>query len=123
MLFDGDAIVLAGATGRVGGATLRLSTMKVRASRSFRARRRRPTPRSTAWIERLASWPISPTPTASRRRSTTSPPLRTIDAVVNLAGRGKFVAFVDSTLDDLRVNLDGSSCPLTISRSRRCDAC
>ncbi len=30
-----------------------------------------------------------------------------LDAIVNMAGRGKFVPLVDSTLDDLRTNLDG----------------
>jgi 3-oxoacyl-[acyl-carrier protein] reductase len=34
-----------------------------------------------------------------------------IDAVVNLAGRGKFVAIAESTLEDLRVNLDGFVVP------------
>jgi 3-oxoacyl-[acyl-carrier protein] reductase len=45
-----------------------------------------------------------------------------IDAVVNLAGRGKFVALADSTVEDLQINLNGFVLPaynLAVAALRR----
>ncbi|HXO18134.1 MAG TPA: SDR family oxidoreductase [Candidatus Dormibacteraeota bacterium] len=112
MLFDGDVIVLAGATGRVGGATLRLlhdeGARVVVVSRSRDG--------GAAAIEGLdrASFAtadlVDPVATAQVLDDAAARFGR-VDAVVSLAGKGKFVALTDSTLDDLRINLDGFVIP------------
>lgn len=123
MLFDGDAIVLAGATGRVGGATLRrLHDEGARVaviSRSQAAGNA-----AVDGLERAFSVlaDLVDPDGVSTAIDDVATRLGRIDAVVNLAGRGKFVALVDSTLDDLRINLDGFVVPaynLAVAALRR----
>jgi NAD(P)-dependent dehydrogenase (short-subunit alcohol dehydrogenase family) len=123
MLFDGDIIVLAGATGRVGGATLRLlhdeGAHVVVVSRS-----REGANAAIAGLERASPEVADladPTATANLIDAVAERFGR-IDAVVSLAGRGKFVALADSTLEDLRLNLDGFVVPaynLAVAALRR----
>jgi NAD(P)-dependent dehydrogenase (short-subunit alcohol dehydrogenase family) len=108
VLFEDDVIILAGATGRVGGATLRLlheqGARIVVASRTLESAAKlcegleRATP-ATADLADPAS------ANALVARAVTQ--LGRVDAIVNMAGRGKFVPIIESTLDDLRINLDG----------------
>jgi NAD(P)-dependent dehydrogenase (short-subunit alcohol dehydrogenase family) len=112
MLFDDDVIVLAGATGRVGGATLRRlhdeGARVVVVSRSADAAQA-----LTAGLERASTAiaDISDPAAAAKIVSDAAARFGRVDAVVNLAGRGKFVRLTDSTLDDLRANLDGYVVP------------
>lgn len=112
MLFDDDVIVLAGATGRVGGATLhRLHDEGARVvvvSRSADA-----ATGLVAGLERASTAiaDISDPAAAAKVVSDAAARFGRVDAIVNLAGRGKFVSLTDSTLDDLRINLDGFVVP------------
>lgn len=129
MLFDGDVIVLAGATGRVGGATLGLlvdegarvivvSRAQVNADAAIEAGcssdgQLQVSPAVADLTDPRATQAMIDDVVARCGR---------IDAVVNLAGSGKFVALTDSTLDDLRTNLDGFVVPaynLSISALRQ----
>lgn len=111
-LLDGDAIVLAGATGRVGGATLatlvREGARVVVVSRDERRARER-----IAEVlrpeEREAAIPVvadlaDPAQAAAAVEACVARFGR-IDALVSLAGSARVVPLVDSTLDDLRANL------------------
>jgi 3-oxoacyl-[acyl-carrier protein] reductase len=123
MLFDDDLVLLAGATGRVGGATLRTlhdqGARVVVVSRSADA--------AAASLEGLEhAWPavadLSDPAATEKLVAETAARYGRIDAVVNLAGRGKFVALADSTLADLQLNLDGFVIPaynLAIASLRR----
>jgi NAD(P)-dependent dehydrogenase (short-subunit alcohol dehydrogenase family) len=112
MLFDDDLILLAGATGRVGGATLGLlhehGARVVVVSRS---------PENAAAAVRGfdRAWPavadLANPAAVAKMVNETATRFGRIDAVVNIAGRGKFVALTDSTLEDLRINLDGFVVP------------
>jgi NAD(P)-dependent dehydrogenase (short-subunit alcohol dehydrogenase family) len=112
MFFDGDVIVLAGATGRVGGATLRQlhdeGARVVVVSRSLKS-----AAASIEGYERASAAVADLADSASTAAliDETATRFGRIDAVVNLAGRGKFVALVDSTVDDLQVNLNGFVLP------------
>jgi 3-oxoacyl-[acyl-carrier protein] reductase len=112
MLFDGDVVIVAGATGRVGGATVQAlhgeGARLVVVSRSQRhaAETIEGCDRASSAIADLAD----PEAVDAVVRDTAARFGR-IDAVVNLAGRGKFVAIAESTLEDLRVNLDGFVVP------------
>jgi NAD(P)-dependent dehydrogenase (short-subunit alcohol dehydrogenase family) len=112
MVFEDDLIVLAGATGRVGGATLDLlhgqGARIVVISRSTEHADDLVAGRERAIV---ATGDISDPSSANRIVSETAQRFGRIDAVVNLAGSGKFVPIVDSTLDDLRMNLDGFVVP------------
>jgi NAD(P)-dependent dehydrogenase (short-subunit alcohol dehydrogenase family) len=123
MLFDGDVIVLAGATGRVGGATLRqlhdegANVVVVSRSPKSAAVSVEGFARASATVADLAD-------SASTAALIDQAVARfgRIDAVVNLAGRGKFVALVDSTAEDLQVNLNGFVLPaynLAVAALRR----
>jgi NAD(P)-dependent dehydrogenase (short-subunit alcohol dehydrogenase family) len=123
MLFDGDAIVLAGATGRVGGATLRLlhdeGARVAVISRSQAAANA-----ALDGLERAigVAADLADPGTVEIALDGIAERFGRIDAVVNLAGRGKFVALADSTLDDLRDNLDGFVVPaynLAVAALRR----
>ncbi len=111
-LLDGDAIVLAGATGRVGGATL--ATLVREGARVVVVSR----------AAERAQQTIDATVDAARRGAAVSfaadlgDPAQAsaaveacvrrfgrIDAVVSLAGDGRVVRLADSTLDDLRANV------------------
>ncbi len=108
MLFDDDLILLAGATGRVGGATLALlheqGARVVVVSRS-------PANAAAAVRGFDRAWPavadLADPAAVAKMVNETATRFGRIDAVVNIAGRGKFVALADSTLEDLRLNLDG----------------
>ena len=108
MLFEDDVIILAGGTGRVGGATLRellaqgarvvvVSRSKAKAQRIVGGHERASAAAADLADPRAAEALVAETVQRFGR----------IDAVVNMAGSGKFVALVDSTPDDLRLNLDG----------------
>ena len=108
MLFEDDAIILAGATGRVGSATLRILhengariavvSRKAEAAQKLCAGYERATP----FVADLADAASTEKLVAEVARQ-----FGRIDAIVNMAGSGKFVPIVDSTLEDLRLNLDG----------------
>jgi NAD(P)-dependent dehydrogenase (short-subunit alcohol dehydrogenase family) len=123
MLFDDDSIVLAGATGRVGGATLRL--LHDEGARIAVISRSQAT--ANAAVDGLdrafgVVADLADSDGVATALDDVAARFGRIDAVVNLAGRGKFVALVDSTLDDLRVNLDGFVVPaynLTLAALRR----
>ena len=108
MLFDNDVIILAGGTGRVGGATLRaLHDQGARVVAVSRSKRSADAliggfERASSAVADLAD----PASTASLVEKTIATYGR-LDAVVNMAGRGKFVAIRDSSVEDLRLNLDG----------------
>jgi NAD(P)-dependent dehydrogenase (short-subunit alcohol dehydrogenase family) len=112
MVFEEDIIVLAGATGRVGGATLDVLHAQgariVVVSRSAEHAADLVTGRERASV---AIADISDPNAANRLIAEAAQRFGRVDAVVNLAGRGKFVAVADSTPEDLRVNLDGFVMP------------
>ena len=122
MLFDDDVIVLAGATGRVGGAALRLlhdeGARVVVVSRSEKG-----AATATDGLERASTAvaDLADPRSTAKLVETTVARFGRLDAVVNMAGKGKFVALTESTLDDLRLNLDGFVVPaynLTVSALR-----
>jgi NAD(P)-dependent dehydrogenase (short-subunit alcohol dehydrogenase family) len=111
---NGDAILLAGATGRVGAATL---TALVReGARVVVISRDRERALATidaalspeAWVGAYAiEADLSNPGDAERAVSATVERFGRIDALVNLAGSGfGQIAFAESSLDDLRGNLD-----------------
>jgi NAD(P)-dependent dehydrogenase (short-subunit alcohol dehydrogenase family) len=112
MLFEEDVIVLAGATGRVGGATLRLlhdegaRVVVITRSREAAAA-------AIEGLERAVSAVVDLGDPFATERAMEDVATRfgRVDAVVNLAGKGKFIALTDSTLEDLRINLDGFVVP------------
>jgi NAD(P)-dependent dehydrogenase (short-subunit alcohol dehydrogenase family) len=112
MLFNDDVIVLAGGTGRVGGATLR--HLHAEGARIVVVSRSADTARaSVAGLER-ASTVIADLSDPAAAESVVAEAVARfgrIDATINLAGRGKFVSLIDSTLGDLHVNLDGFVIP------------
>jgi NAD(P)-dependent dehydrogenase (short-subunit alcohol dehydrogenase family) len=112
MLLANDAIVLAGATGRVGGATLatfvREGARVIVVSRSL--------DRARALIEeilddaeRAAAVPfqadLSDPAQAAAAIDACVERFGRIDAMVSLAGQGRVVALADSSLEDLRAQL------------------
>ena len=110
-LLDGDAIVLAGATGRVGGATL--ATLVHEGARVLVVSRS--AERARAAIdelldddERAAAMPFAADLTdpsqAAAAVDACVERFGRIDALVSLAGDGHVVRLVDSSLDDLRKN-------------------
>ena len=108
MLFEDDVIILAGGTGRVGGATLReLHAQGARVIAASRSQQNADT--LVAGLERASAAVVDLADPASTARlvEQTISTFGRLDAVVNMAGRGKFVAIKESTLDDLRLNLDG----------------
>jgi len=111
-LLDGDAIVLAGATGRVGGATL--ATLVHEGARVLVVSRS--AERAQAAIdellddaERAAALPLAADLTdpaqAAAAVDACVERFGRIDALVSLAGDGHVVRLVDSSLDDLRRNV------------------
>ncbi len=111
-LLDGDAIVLAGATGRVGGATL--ATLVHEGARVLVVSRS--AARAQAAIdellddaERAAALPFAADLTdpaqAAAAVDACVERFGRIDALVSLAGDGHVVRLVDSSLDDLRRNV------------------
>ena len=114
MLLQGDAILLAGATGRVGGATLatlvREGARVLVTSRSL-ARARTAIDdlldedETTAAIAYAAD--ASDPEQAERAVAACVERFGRIDALISLAGESKVVPLVDSTLADLRENVRG----------------
>lgn len=112
MLLDGDAIVLAGATGRVGGATLatfvREGAQVLVVSRSCeRAQAAIDAAVEVAQRDRAVPFPADLGEPAQAAAAIDACVQRfgRIDAAVSLAGNGAVVKLVDSSLDDLRSNL------------------
>jgi len=108
VLFEDDVIILAGATGRVGGATLR--TLHEEGARIVVVSRTRGgAEKISAGFERATPFVADLGDAASTDLlvDDTVKKFGRLDAIVNLAGRGKFVPIVDSTLEDLHTNLDG----------------
>ncbi len=112
MLFDGDAIVLAGGTGRVGGATL--ATLVRNGARVFALSRSRERAQEAIDAvldddEAAAAVPfgadLADPAQASAAVDACVERFGRIDAVVSLAGDARTSRFIDSTLDDLRHNL------------------
>ena len=111
-LLDGDAIVLAGATGRVGGATLatlvREGARVVVVSRSAQ-RAQQAIDEILAGEQRAAAVPfaadLGDPAQASAAVGACVERFGRIDAVVSLAGDGRTARLVDSSLDDLRANV------------------
>jgi 3-oxoacyl-[acyl-carrier protein] reductase len=112
MLLEGDAIVLAGATGRVGGATLatlvREGARVIVLSRALE-RARAAIDGLLDDAERAAAIPFAadlhdPAQAAAAVDACVERYGR-IDAVVSLAGDGHVVKLADSTLADLRANI------------------
>jgi NAD(P)-dependent dehydrogenase (short-subunit alcohol dehydrogenase family) len=108
VLFEDDIIILAGATGRVGGATLR--TLHEQGARIVVvSRTREGAQKISAGFERATPFVTDLSDAASTDQlvADTVKHFGRLDAIVNMAGRGKFVPIVDSTLEDLHANLDG----------------
>jgi NAD(P)-dependent dehydrogenase (short-subunit alcohol dehydrogenase family) len=112
MLLAGDAIVLAGATGRVGGATL--ATLVREGARVVVLSRALERAQATidgilAPAERGAAIPfaadLSDPGAAAMAVAACVERFGRIDAAISLAGEGRVVVLADSTLADLRANL------------------
>jgi NAD(P)-dependent dehydrogenase (short-subunit alcohol dehydrogenase family) len=111
-LLDGDAIVLAGATGRVGGATL--ATLVHEGARVLVVSRSAERAREAIEellddAERAAAIPFAADLTdpaqAAAAVDACVERFGRVDALVSLAGDGHVVRLIDSSLDDLRKNL------------------
>jgi NAD(P)-dependent dehydrogenase (short-subunit alcohol dehydrogenase family) len=116
MLLEGDGIVLAGATGRVGGATLAalvaegasvlvVSRTRERAeatiARALPPERRE---RACSFAADLTSAGLAEAALEAARER-----LGRVDAVVSLAGGGyRFVPLIESTADELQASLSGN---------------
>jgi NAD(P)-dependent dehydrogenase (short-subunit alcohol dehydrogenase family) len=107
LFFEEDVIIVAGGTGRVGGATVKaLHDAGARVVVVSRSPQNagvlcRGYERATAAVADLGD------PSAvTRLVEETATKFGRLDAVVNLAGRGKFVAIRESSVEDLRSNLD-----------------
>ena len=111
MLLAGDAVILAGATGRVGGATL--ATLAHEGARVLVISRSRE--RAQAAIEgllddgeRAAAVPfaadLGDAAQAAAAVDACVERFGRVDALVSLAGDGRVARLVDSSLDDLRAN-------------------
>ncbi|MGH7661374.1 MAG: SDR family NAD(P)-dependent oxidoreductase, partial [Vulcanimicrobiaceae bacterium] len=122
-MLDGEVVILAGATGRVGGATLR-SMHEAGAELVVVSRTQENAEEACRGYDRTRPVGVDlndPKATGELLEEVVRRSGR-VDAVVNLAGKGKFVALTRSTLDDLRVNLDGFVVPaynLSIAALRR----
>ncbi|SRR5579875_2528503 len=122
-MLDGEVVILAGATGRVGGATLR-RLHEVGAEIVVVSRSQDHAERACRGYERALPVTVDLMDSKAATELVEEVVRRAgrVDAVVNLAGRGKFVAIADSTLDDLRLNLDGFVVPaynLAVAALRR----
>ena len=112
MLLEGDAIVLAGATGRVGGATL--ATLVHEGARVIVVSRAAERAREAIDgilddAERAAAVPfaadLSDPAQALAAVDACVERFGRVDAVVSLAGEGRVVRLADSTITDLRENV------------------
>jgi NAD(P)-dependent dehydrogenase (short-subunit alcohol dehydrogenase family) len=115
MLLLDDVVVLAGATGRVGGATLREFAAQG-ARMLVLSRTKRHAEEAIAQAvpadqrERAVAFAadLSDGPAAAAAIDAAVQRFGRIDAAVSLSGRGHFTSLVDSTLDDLQQNLQGN---------------
>ncbi|MGZ3497728.1 MAG: SDR family NAD(P)-dependent oxidoreductase [Vulcanimicrobiaceae bacterium] len=115
VLLTDDVIVLAGSTGKVGGETLRTFVSEgarvVVLSRSLESAQRAVTeyvaPENR---ERVVPFAVNLAEPAQARAAVDEAVSRfgRLDAVVSLSGHRVFVPIVDSSLDDLRENLEGN---------------
>jgi NAD(P)-dependent dehydrogenase (short-subunit alcohol dehydrogenase family) len=108
VLLEGDVVILAGATGRVGAATLR-TLHESGADVIVVSRSETSAEALSEGFERAypAVADLDDPRAAETLVETTARRHGRVDAVVNLAGRGKFVSLKDSTLEDLRINFEG----------------
>ncbi|HET6893977.1 MAG TPA: SDR family oxidoreductase [Candidatus Baltobacteraceae bacterium] len=115
MLLRDDAIVLAGATGRVGGATLRelaaqgarllvLSREREHAQRAIEENV--PSEQRARCLTHAAD--LGDPAAAQAAVDAAVQHFGRIDAAVTLSGRGHFVPLTESSLDDLQQNLNGN---------------
>lgn len=115
MLLSDDVIVLAGGTGKVGGATLKefaaqgarlvlLSRVREHARKAI-AENVPPEQRERA-VPYAAD--LNDPAAAAQAIEAAVKQFGRIDAVVTLSGRGHFTPLVESTLDDLQQNLQGN---------------
>lgn len=112
MLLDDDAIVVAGATGKVGGATLRIfasegARMLVLSRSAEQAQAAidgNAGPEHRARMVPFAADLSNPESGSEAIREALRQFGR-VDAVVSLIGRGHFVPLIDSTIGDLQSNL------------------
>lgn len=113
MLLEGDVIVLAGGTGRVGGAVLaalvREGATVGLISRTKESAERTVQTHAADRADRVAIITADLAEPGDAQRAVRECVARfgRIDGLANLSGRGKFVAVAESTLEDLRFNLDG----------------
>jgi NAD(P)-dependent dehydrogenase (short-subunit alcohol dehydrogenase family) len=112
-LLDGNVVLLAGATGRVGGPTL-AAALREGARVGLISRSRNHADETIGRLaagaaERIAVVTADLQNPADGERAVREVVSRfgRLDGVANLSGRGKFVALVDSSLDDFRLNIDG----------------
>ena len=115
MMLRGDTVVLAGATGRAGAATLR--RFAEHGARIFLLSRS-PEHARQAIDEHVALEDrdnVEPYGVDLNDATATDAAIRAavkrfgrVDAVVSLVGRGHFVPLAESSLDDLHANLDGN---------------
>lgn len=114
MLLQDDVVLCAGASGNVGGATLAalireganvavISRNRANAQRAIDAHVPASARGRTVALEADLRDPRA----AEAAVAATAERFKRIDALVSLAGDGKVVALVDSTVDDLRENLEG----------------
>jgi NAD(P)-dependent dehydrogenase (short-subunit alcohol dehydrogenase family) len=115
MLLLDDVVVLAGATGRVGGATLR--EFAVQGARMLvLSRAKQHAEEAIAGAipadqrERAAAFAADLSDPAAAAAAIDAALQRfgRVDAAVSLSGRGHFTPLVESTLDDLQQNLQGN---------------
>ena len=113
-LLDGDIVLVAGVTGRVGGATLRLladeSARVIVLARSDESAQAaigaNVSGDARSQVSHVVADLLDPVST-DRAVDEAFKKHGRLDAVVSLAGRGKFVPLVESTVEDLRLNVDG----------------
>lgn len=115
MLLQDDVVVLAGATGRVGGATLReIACQGARTLVLSRAREHAEEAIAQSVAadrqERAVPFAADLSNPAAAQAAIDAAVARfgRIDAVVSLSGRGHFVPLIESTMDDLQQNLQGN---------------
>ena len=112
-LLNDDVVLIAGATGRVGGATLE-TALREGASVGLVSRSRENADETIARCGADARDRVLVIVGDLARATDGERAVREVvdrfgrlDAVANLSGRGKFVALADSTLDDFQINIDG----------------
>jgi len=106
-VLNGDIVIVAGGTGRVGGATVR-ALHEAGAHVVVVSRSKAHAEAATQGLQRASTAVVDLSDAAATAAMVDDTVRRfgRIDAIVNLSGRGKFVAITESTVDDLRLNLE-----------------